>query len=303
MPELPEVETIVKGLRPAISGQTISEMEVVLPKTLWLDNIRTTGQVEINQAKALIEGKTITSITRRGKMIIVHISDDIVMLIHLKMTGQLIFIDPHHQRIAGGHPNADMVNQLPVKSTRLIFRFTNGSTLYFNDQRQFGYVKILPIAVLDEHPAYKVYGPEPLTNDFNEHYFSSVINQHPKIKIKQMLLDQSIIAGVGNIYADESLFMAKIHPATSAGHLSESQIKNLLNSVKEVLAAGLKYGGTSSQHYVDAHGQQGTMQDHLQVYRRADLPCPVCGTPIERIVVGGRGTHFCPHCQRLQPYP
>ncbi len=297
MPELPEVETIVKGLAPAIVNKTISDIEVFLPKTIWLDSIRATGDREVEQIKAILTGKTITAITRRGKMIIVHTSDETVMLIHLKMTGQLIFVDQNQHRIAGGHPNADMINQLPVKSTRLVFNFSDKSKLYFNDQRQFGYIKILLANALESHTAYTSFGPEPLTDDFNEHYFSSKVKQHPRLKIKQVLLDQSIIAGVGNIYADESLFMAKIHPATAAGQLTQAQTKTLLNTVKEVLAIGIKYNGTSSQHYVDVNGQQGTMQDHLQVYRRAGQPCPICGTSIERTVVGGRGTHFCPHCQ------
>lgn len=297
MPELPEVATIVNGLNSVIIDKTIQSFEVLLPKTVWVDDVRAVGDKEVKQAKAFVEGKKIDTITRRGKMIIISISENTIMLIHLKMTGQLIYISSDNQRISGGHPTADMVKDLPTKSTRAIFHFNDGSTLYFNDQRQFGYIKLLTEESLAQHQPFTSFGPEPLTGNFNQSYFTSILSKHPKLKIKQILLDQSLIAGIGNIYADESLFLAKINPARPAAHLSPVDQKNLIRAIKDVLQMGLDYGGTSSQHYVQADGAQGTMQDHLNVYRRTDQPCPVCGTAIERTIIGGRGTHFCPHCQ------
>jgi formamidopyrimidine-DNA glycosylase len=298
MPELPEVETIIKGLRPHLVGKTIKNIEVLLPKTVWIDDIRATGSVDIAMFKSLLEGQKIDSITRRGKMIIINISEGRVLLIHLKMTGQLIYVNSQ-QRLAGGHPNADMIGDLPVKATRLIIDLGQKQQLYFNDQRQFGYIKLLFKAALENHKAYMSFGPEPFESSFNEQYLYSVLKKRYRVKIKQLLLDQSVVAGIGNIYADESLFESGIHPARLAGSLSQAHIKRLLIAIKLVLNRGLKYGGTSSQHYVQADGKQGTMQDHLMVYRREAQSCNRCGVAIERMVVGGRGTHFCPNCQPL----
>lgn len=298
MPELPEVQTIVQDLRPLLMGQVISGFEVILPKSVWLDDVRATGDKEVKIIKSLVEGKKVVSITRRGKMIIIDISGDSILLIHLKMTGQLIYVGADQQRLAGGHPNSDMVADLPVKSTRVVFTLQNGSKLYFNDQRQFGYIKVLTKEALKSHIPYTSFGPEPLEEDFTEQYLTTIINKRPKLKIKQILLDQTLIAGIGNIYADESLFLATIRPDRQGQTLKPQEIKLLHQAIQTVLQKGLDYGGTSSQHYVQASGQKGTMQDHLAVYRRTDQPCPVCGTPIERTVIGGRGTHFCPHCQK-----
>lgn len=298
MPELPEVETIVKGLEKRILGKHIVAVDVLLPKTFWIDEVRATGPIDSRGIKAIIEGKKIDTITRRGKMIIISLSGDTVMLIHLKMTGQLIYIDRQHHRIAGGHPTADMLRELPTKSTRAALHMDDGSILYFNDQRQFGYIKLLPKTQLGNHKTYLSFGIEPLEIEFNEHYLYPIIKKRKSIRIKQILLDQSIIAGIGNIYADEALFLAGILPTTAANSLSISDVSKLVKTIKEVLRKGLKYGGTSSQHYVQANGSQGTMQNHLMVYRRTGQPCLVCGTPIERTVIGGRGTHYCPHCQK-----
>jgi formamidopyrimidine-DNA glycosylase len=298
MPELPEVQTIVQDLQPLIVGQVIRDMEVILPRTVWLDDVRATGDQEVNVVKGLVEGEMIDSITRRGKMIIIDISGDSVMLIHLKMTGQLIFVGLDHQRLAGGHPNSDMAADLPVKSTRVVFHFQNGNQLYFNDQRQFGYIKVLTKQALKSHVPYTSFGPEPLESSFNEQYLKTIIDKKANLKIKQILLDQTLIAGIGNIYADESLFLAKIRPDRLAKNIRPAEIPVLIHAIKATLKKGLDYGGTSSQHYVQANGQKGTMQDHLAVYRRTDQPCPICGHAIERMVISGRGTHYCPHCQK-----
>jgi formamidopyrimidine-DNA glycosylase len=297
MPELPEVETIVRGLQPKITGKTISRLQILLPKTVWLDDIRATGDAEVNQVKALVEGKEIQNITRRGKMIIGTLSQNSTILIHLKMTGQLIFIDSRQQRYVGGHPNRDMGMELPVKATRAIFNFPDGSRLFFNDQRQFGYIKVIPSSALAAHAAYQKYGPEPFDEQFNAEYLLDLSQRRSRATIKQLILDQAVVAGVGNIYADESLFASRIHPAQTAASLTLSQFKVLVGHIKEVLRFSIEHNGTSSEHYLTASGEKGDMQDYLQVYRKDGQPCPRCGAEIQRMVIGGRGTHFCPHCQ------
>lgn len=299
MPELPEVETIIRGLAPHLIDQPIVSVTILAPSSIWLGNERGTGEVEARQFANQLVGQTMTAVARRGKMIIIELTNNLVLLIHLKMTGQLIYIHGD-QRVAGGHPTADMFGGLPNKSTRVIFQIGEKGTLYFNDQRRFGYTKLLQKDDLQEHKAYKQFGLEPLESTFDEQSLYSVAKRKANLRIKQALLDQTLIAGIGNIYADESLFEAGIHPARLAGSLNQDEVAKLTAAIKTVLQRGLQYGGTSSQHFVQADGSKGSMQDHLNVYRRTGLPCPNCGTPIERIVIGGRGTHFCPNCQNLE---
>ena len=166
-------------------------------------------------------------------MIIINLSDEVVALIHLKMTGQLIFVDHAQQRFVGGHPTSEMGMDMPVKSTRATIHLDDGSRLYFNDQRKFGYIKIIPFTQLESDRAYSNYGPEPLTSEFSSAYLADRIKSRPKITIKQLLLDQGIVAGVGNIYADESLYMSYLHPASPAGSLSPGQIDELISNVKK----------------------------------------------------------------------
>ncbi len=296
MPELPEVETIVVGLREALVGRVIESLDVRLAKTVWLGDVRATGEVEVEQFVALVKGKRVESVDRRAKMIIVGLSDNTCLLIHLKMTGQLIYVDEAEQRIAGGHPTREMMGELPAKSTRVIFKLDKG-ILYYNDQRQFGYVKVIPSSALAETEPYKSYGPEPMSELFTVDYLERMIKRRSRITIKQLLLDQSVIAGVGNIYADEALFAARIYPARMTSSLTKKEILLLRETIRQVLALGIQYGGTSSEHYVQANGVKGTMQDYLEVYRREGQSCSRCGAEIGKTVVGGRGTHFCPNCQ------
>lgn len=299
MPELPEVETIVKGLRPKIVGKQIISAQILLPKIVWLDTIQATGNKETDQVKALVEAKTIQTITRRGKMIIMELSGGVIALLHLKMTGQLIYISSTKERYAGGHSSPDLVKDLPTKSTRVVFQFEDKSTLYFNDQRQFGYLKIMTPAQYLAHLESLKFGPEALSSEFNGAYLYQVAQKRPKITIKQLILDQHVVAGVGNIYADESLFNTQIHPAAPANTLSSDQVKSLVGKIKEVLEFSIAHNGTSSEHYVTSTGEQGDMQNYLKVYRKDGQPCPRCGNTLHRMTIGGRGTHYCPNCQKL----
>jgi formamidopyrimidine-DNA glycosylase len=296
MPELPEVETVVRGLAPRLIDRRISDVQALSPSSFWIDAIRASNDRDIAAIKAAVVGKNIQSITRRGKLIIVHISDETRLLIHLKMTGQLIHISSEQPALAGGHPSSDMVGYLPGRSTRGVFEMDDSSRLFFNDQRRFGYIKLATAQMVDEQILPR-FGIEPLDAAWNEQSLRSILAKRPKSSIKAVLLDQSLIAGIGNIYADEALFLAGIYPGALAGELSSAQVQLLTETSKEVLLLGIRHGGTSSQHFVQADGAQGSMQEHLLVYRRTGFACLKCGHAIERTVVAGRGTHFCPYCQ------
>jgi formamidopyrimidine-DNA glycosylase len=185
------------------------------------------------------------------------------------MTGQLVLIKGDGERFAGGHPTGSMAGELPDRSTRLVFELESGDKLYFNDQRKFVTVE----------------------------YLAAQLKRHKGAMIKPVILDQSVIAGIGNIYADESLHLAKIHPARRAGSLTGDEVRRLHDALRETMRLGIEHGGTSFSNYVNALGGQGDYLQHARVFRRQGLACPVCGTMIEKIKLAGRGTHFCPHCQ------
>lgn len=289
MPELPEVETIRVGLQGAIVGLRITDIEVLNPKSFH-------SEPELADAQAI--GARVDRLDRRGKVLIMELDSGYSLLFHLKMTGQMVLVGPDGARSAGGHPTKSMAEALPDKSTKVIFRFDDGSTLYFNDQRIFGWIKlVLNNEVLRDSLIARL-GPEPLTEKFELPGFAAVLARRPKSPIKAVILDQSTVAGVGNIYADESLHLAKIHPATPAGQLTKPQVKRLYEAIKTIIALGITYGGTSFSSYVNALGGQGNYFDHARVFRRQGQTCPVCGTVIIKTRVAGRGTHLCPKCQK-----
>lgn len=288
MPELPEVEIIKRGLEEKIVGREIAEIDIRAVKMFSGD-------------KSKLIGAKVNSIKRHAKIIEIDFSNDYSVLIHLKMTGQLIFdLKPNDKRdrLAGGHPSADWVADLPNKFTHVVFHFRDGSVLFFNDLRKFGYIKLFKTPDLKSSKELKDLGPNPFTGDLNEEYLMRVIAKRPKIKIKQILMDQTVISGIGNIYADESLFCAGISPLRLAGQVSRTELSRLIDCIRKVLKLGLEYGGSSENTFVNVEGQQGQMQNHFKVYRKTGETCPNgCGT-IKRTVVGGRGTHFCPMCQK-----
>jgi formamidopyrimidine-DNA glycosylase len=283
MPELPEVETITKQLGNMLAGKTIVGLSV-------LNGNSFTGR------KEEVVGHKIISVTRRAKIAIIALDNDKFLLFHLKMTGQLIYVD-HKQRVAGGHADHDWHAELPNSHTRIIFDFGNEEKLYFNDMRKFGWCRVLNKNVLDAFLA--GYGPEPLSSAFTPEYLKSRADRMKKIVIKKFLMDQSIVAGIGNIYADETLYAAKIHPLRPVGTISDLEWQRVVKESKRILAFAITKGGTTDSDYVNAYGKKGGMQDFLKVYHHAGEPCPSgCGGKIEKIVVGGRGTHFCPACQK-----
>jgi formamidopyrimidine-DNA glycosylase len=291
MPELPEVETIKRGLSKRLDGKTIVNIDVKNVESFQGD------------PKSLIDSK-IVSIERRAKVIRFRLSNELNLLFHLKMTGQLIhehLKTDNRQLItdfAGGHPSHDWHAKLPNSNTRIIFEFNDKSKLFFNDMRKFGWCKVLSNEEI-EAIFKKDYGLEPLDKDFTVEYLLEKGKHIPNRNAKQFLMDQTICAGMGNIYTDEALFDARISPKRKIKDIKISEWKTLISSMRKVLEMGIKYGGTTDSDYVDAEGHKGGMQEHLRVYHRKGKDClNNCGSKVERIKIGGRGTHFCPKCQK-----
>jgi formamidopyrimidine-DNA glycosylase len=291
MPELPEVETIKRGLESAIIHQRISGVEV-----LWWKSFDVPEDL-VNQA---VVGARIKALRRRAKVLLWDLDNDYSLLFHLKMTGQLVLTDGSETMFAGGHPSESMIgDRLPDRSTRVIFSLESGEKLYFNDQRKFGWIKLIPTAEVDQEALLARLGPEPLSDEFTLAGFKAELLAHKGAPIKAVILDQSTVSGVGNIYADESLHLAKVHPARLAGSLSETEAKRLHGAIKTIIGLGVEHGGTSFSHFVNVMRGKGDYLQHARVFKREGQSCPVCGTEIEKIRVAGRGTHFCPKCQRL----
>ena len=287
MPELPEVETIRRGLSKFIIKQKINDIKVLCEKSF--QNREKCGK---------IKGAPIVKIRRFGKALVIDLDNQKSLMIHLRMTGQLIY-DPSSrgERFASGHPSENFVDTLPNKQTRVILELENGN-LYFNDQRKFGFIKILDTKEVENDSFINKLAKEPWTMTIDEFY--EKLQKHKNSSIKAVILDQSIICGLGNIYADESLFMSNIHPATKAGTLTRSQAGILLNMAARAMDLSIASGGSTMKDYVKADGTRGDYLDKFaQVFNREGQPCLVCGTTIKKIRVAGRGTHICPHCQKL----
>jgi formamidopyrimidine-DNA glycosylase len=288
MPEGPEVETIRRGLELGAVGQVVKGVEVYWRKSLLADDAL---------LKKAVVGATITRASRRAKVLVLDLSSGYSLLFHLKMTGQLVLIKSDGERFAGGHPTESMRGDLPDKSSRVEFRLESGDRIFFNDQRKFGWVKVLPTDKVDLESLIAKLGPEVLSDRFSVEYLAAQLKRRGKSMIKPVILDQAVVGGIGNIYADETLHLAKIHPERRAGSLTPAEVKRLWAAAREVIALGIEHGGTSFSHYVNALGGKGDYLEHARVFRRQGLACPVCGTIIQKIRVGGRGTHFCPKCQ------
>jgi formamidopyrimidine-DNA glycosylase len=289
MPELPEVETVRRGLSRLLEGLVITHVS--------FDNPKSFPNANADVQKFLI-GAEIVEVTRRAKVLLIELSTKYSLIIHLKMTGQLVYRG--ERNFGAGHPNNSLIGELPDKSTRVIFELSNGAKLFFNDQRKFGWVRLVPTAEIPMIDFFKRVGPEPLSDDFSWQVMRDRLQRRKNTNIKAALLDQSVIAGVGNIYADESLWGAKIHPSTLVKNVSDSKIKALHKALRDVLQLSIDKGGSTDQHYVDAEGKRGKYLTFANVFRREGQPCPRCSTLIEKSRVAGRGTHTCPHCQKPQ---
>jgi len=291
MPELPEVETVRIGLAELLPGRVFQVATHDTAKSFP----NAPGDVQ-----AFLIGASVVSVKRRAKVLLVELSSKYSLVIHLKMTGQLVFVSPE-TRFGAGHPSDSLVNQLPDKSTRVELTFVDGSKLFFNDQRKFGWVKLIPTAEVPNIDFMKKVGPEPLEASFTSEQFAERLRRRKNTNIKAALLDQTVVAGVGNIYADESLWGAKIHPSTLVKNVSTQQLATLFTELQYVLNLAIQKGGSSNHTYVNAEGKKGSYMDFARVFRRENQACPRCGTTIEKLRVAGRGTHICPHCQVLKP--
>jgi DNA-formamidopyrimidine glycosylase len=373
MPELPEVETIRIGLSALLPGKKIAGA--------WHDWPKGFPNSE-EDVRAFLVGATILEVKRRAKVLLIELDTKYSLVIHLKMTGQLVYVQQaagqkaespklkageapaqttgypppataDEVRFGAGHPNDSLIGPLPDKSTRVIFDLeevvsrpvhldalqgkgeqrteaymeygegaaqvltpqsaksssrvpssarkqtvaVHRSKLFFNDQRKFGWVRLLPTAEVPNIDFFKKVGPEPLAADFSAKDFIERLMRRPKSNIKAALLDQTVIAGVGNIYADESLFAARIHPAARVVDLDDRQKELLFHELRRILNLSIEKGGSSDKNYVDAAGRKGSYLSFANVFRREGQPCPRCGTIIIKTRVAGRGTHTCPTCQ------
>lgn len=288
MPELPEVETIRIGLAKLLPGLTIKDVQHDWPKSF--------PNAPSDVARFMV-GARITKVSRRAKVLLIELSSAYSLVIHLKMTGQLVYVGK--KRFGVGHPSSSLIGNLPDKSTRVTIDFTDGSQLFFNDQRKFGWMRLLPTIQVPEIDFFKKVGPEPLEDNFTVDKFIERLMRRRGSSIKAVLLDQTVLAGVGNIYADESLFAAKIHPLTPVAAISRPKLVLLYNGLRDILNLAIKQGGSTDRSYVDAEGKKGSYLSFAQAFRREGQPCPRCGTIIQKIRVAGRGTHICPHCQKL----
>ncbi len=287
MPELPEVETVRRGLEKLIVKKIIQHASSSSPKSF------PNAPVDV---ETFLYGAKISTVRRRAKVLLIELDSKYSLVIHLKMTGQLVYRGK--QSFGAGHPNDSLVGELPDKSTRVIITFTDGSKLFFNDQRKFGWVKLIPTAEVPNIDFMKKVGPEPLSDATHFEDFLTRVRRRSGTTIKAAILDQSVIAGVGNIYADESLWGAKIHPATRVKYLSDNQLQELFEQIKYILALAIEKGGSTDKNYVNAEGKSGSYLGLARVFRREGKPCERCGSIIEKIKVAGRGTHVCPHCQK-----
>ncbi|MCA9350224.1 DNA-formamidopyrimidine glycosylase [Candidatus Saccharibacteria bacterium] len=288
MPELPEVETVVRGLNKLIIGKKIIKISS--------DNYKS-FPISQHDSEKFILNATVLKVSRRAKIIIINLSSAYSLVVHLKMTGQLVY-KSSQQSWGGGHPSDSLVNNLPDKSTRVTITFDDNSKLFFNDQRKFGWMKLFQTTELPAISSLAKLGPEPLEAEFTEKIFLSNLHRRLKSKIKPVLLDQTIISGIGNIYADESLFKAKIHPESIVGQIPQAKLKKLRKAIVEILNYSIEKGGSTSQNYVNAEGKRGNYLDFAAVYGRSKLDCIVCQAPITKIKLAGRGTHICLKCQK-----
>ncbi|KRL38605.1 DNA-formamidopyrimidine glycosylase [Liquorilactobacillus uvarum] len=275
MPELPEVETVRRGLEKMVLGATIEHVEALYPKIINGDP---------KKFCCLLKERRILSIDRRGKYLIFNLSGELSLISHLRMEGKYF---------------VKLSSDPLEKHTHIVFSLQGGRQLRYNDVRKFGRMELVPTSHKYEVPGIKKLGPEPTSASFDAVAFYQHLNKKKKA-IKTALLDQTLVAGLGNIYADEVLWLSHIHPETPACHLDKEEAVQLHDYIIMELAKATKAGGTTIRTYTDAFQHLGSFQFDLHVYGKKGKPCERCGASIEKIVVGQRGTHFCPVCQKVK---
>jgi formamidopyrimidine-DNA glycosylase len=284
MPELPEVETVVRGLRATVVGRTIRSVDSA---NAHKSTITVAKGLTPHSFDKLLAGRTVQAVTRRGKNILIQLSDDLTLWGHLKMTGHFFWI--HREAPTSRH---DLV----------IFEFEPLSSddamhLRFNDFRRFGRLRLFPNDLLWKQPGLSKLGPEPLEMEADQ--FVEIAHRRPR-QIKMALMDQTFLAGVGNIYADESLYLSRIHPRRLTTSLSAIKLRELHGHIQYLLKKAIRLRGTSVDSYSGVNGKTGTFQNYLKAYGNEGEPCERCGKAIVRIQIGQRSAHFCPKCQRLR---
>lgn len=279
MPELPETETVRRGLEKYVVGRTIKNVEILHP-----------GPIQGNTGHII--GAKVINARRIGKGIILDLSNKYSLAIHIKLTGQLIFRD---KKTENYQVSKEKVGTIPNKFTHVVFDLDQGTKLYYNDQRRFGWIKILPTEDVMKLPFFKDMGPEPF-KDLTLEKFEKIITGKTT-KIKPLIMDQTKIGGIGNIYANDALFRAQIDPRRSAKSLSHKEIKDLYDSIIAVMEKSFEHGGASELTFVNILGQEGNYQRHSLVYGKTGRECPRGDGTIKRITLAGRGTFFCEKCQ------
>lgn len=287
MPELPEVEVVRAGLDRLLPDRVIEQVMFDTPKSF---------PNAPNDVDVYMIGATVQSVARRAKVLLIELSSGYSLVVHLKMTGQLVFRGEHN--FGAGHPNDSLVGDLPDRSTRVQVMFKDSGTLFFNDQRKFGWMKLLPTDQVMELPFFQKVGPEPLEEAFSFEIFRERLLRRKNTTIKAALLDQTVLAGVGNIYADESLWAAKIHPLTRVKDVPNAKLEVLHKEIIAVLRLSIQKGGSTDKNYVDAEGNKGSYLAFANVFRRNGQSCNRCGHEIIKLRVAGRGTHICSYCQK-----
>lgn len=284
MPELPEVQTVVSQLKEKVIGKKIIDVEI--------------------RKKRLFQGRKedvvsagIVGARRRAKMVCLDLDNGFHLLFHLKMSGQIIFRDDSG-RYGGGHPIPNINKSLPNKMTHIIFKFADGSKLFFNEQRQFGWIKVLDDRGLKKE--FDKYGIEPFSKEFTYNGFLRLFKKRKRSKIKQVLLDQKLVCGIGNIYASEICFEARVMPDRLVGDLSSSELKRIYDSIRPILKKAIDNQGTSMDLYVNLDGSAGNNEEYLKVYAREGQVCKIenCFGTVKKIKLGGRGTFYCDNCQK-----
>ncbi|KAF1304700.1 MULTISPECIES: DNA-formamidopyrimidine glycosylase [Enterococcus] len=275
MPELPEVETVRKGLVHLVKGKRIDNVDVRWTKIIEAPEVPTFQE--------LVKGQTIEDIQRRGKYLIFKLTD-FDLISHLRMEGKYEFFES---------------NPIVDKHTHVIFHFSDGTQLHYHDVRKFGRMALVGKNQSETYKGILRLGPEPLPETFTLAGFTEQLKKSHKA-IKPLLLDQRLVTGLGNIYVDEALWQAKIHPEQPANTLTDKEVKKLRQAIIEVLSKAVAAGGTTIRTYLNALGEAGKFQLSLNVYGQTGKPCPRCGTPIVKLKVAQRGTHICPTCQKLK---
>ena len=275
MPEMPEVEIIRRGLRKNLIRRRIKSVDILLARQI--------KHPDENGFRAAVTGRTIANVGRVGKYLLIELDDGSEIVFHLRMTGHLVYV-------------ADTAKDSD-KYARLCFNLDDGSKLIYGDSRTLGVIYAIKKGERGLIKTLAQMGAEPLSADFTPQYLREKCHRR-KIKIKQLLLEQKSIGGIGNIYADEALFKSRINPTRIADTLSDEETKNLFAAINQVIADGIADGGTTFRDYQNADGKSGRHQENLFVYGREKKTCRICGATIEKITVGGRGTHFCPRCQK-----